>query len=374
MDLKMKRITWLVLSAVVLFAALLHLDAVGGFFLMVLGLIEPVLVGGVLAFLLNVPMNGIEHGLRRLLRRAKKAPKDSVIRSCSLLLTLISILLVFFLVGTLVVPQLVASVANIYDTLREKVPLWIDRLAQEGKDTAWLAERLESLDLSKLAEKLTSNAGSLLSSVMSAASSTVGMLTSFVIGIVLAVYMLANKHTLARQSKKLMQAYLSPRVSQKICGIGTLINRTFSKFLSGQCVESVLLGLMILVAYSVFGLPYAIVVAVMTAFFSFIPYIGSFLACFVGMLLIFMVDPMKALISLPVFLAVQFIEGQFLYPRVVGNSVGLSPMWTLIAALLGGKLFGVVGMIFFIPITAVLYTLVRDYTNRRLEARTHSSQ
>ena len=364
MDIKMKRITVLVLSAVVLFVALLNLPAVGSFLLTLLGLIEPVLIGGVLAFLLNVPMSGIE---RKLASHSKKQPKDGLLQGASLLLTLVCILLVFFLVGTIVIPELVDSISNIYDLAREKVPQWIEQLAQTGKDTAWLSEKLEALDLNKLTEKLTSNAGNVLSSVLSAASSTVGILTSTVVGVVLAVYMLANKHTLARQSKKLMEAYLKPSVQLQICNTAALINRTFSKFLSGQCVESVFLGLMMLVAYSVFGIPYASVVAVMTAVFSFIPYVGSFLACFVGMLLILMVSPMKALISLPVFLSVQFIEGQFLYPRVVGNSVGLSPMWTLIAALLGGKLFGIIGMIFFIPITAVLYTLVRDYTNRRLE-------
>ena len=123
------------------------------------------------------------------------------------------------------------------------------------------------------------------------------------------------------------------------------------------------------VAFTVFRLPYANLIAVLTALLSFIPYIGAFAACFIGALLIVMVDPWKGLLSIVVYQVVQFIENQFIYPRVVGGSVGLAPLWTLSAALIGGNLCGVIGMIFAIPVTAVLYVLVKDDANRRLQRK-----
>ena len=140
-------------------------------------------------------------------------------------------------------------------------------------------------------------------------------------------------------------------------------------FFSGQCIEAVILGLLIFIAFTVFRLPYANLIAVLTAILSFIPYIGAFASCFIGALLIVMVDPWKGLLSIVVYQVVQFIENQFIYPRVVGGSVGLAPLWTLSAALIGGNLFGAIGMIFAIPVTAVLYVLLKDDANRRLQRK-----
>ena len=185
----------------------------------------------------------------------------------------------------------------------------------------------------------------------------------------------------------MIYAHLSKNHADKICYISSLVNETYSKFFSGQCIEAVILGLLIFIAFTVFRLPYANLIAVLTAILSFIPYIGAFASCFIGALLIVMVDPWKGLLSivvyqvvllvdpvlavrcLIVYLAVQFIENQFIYPRVVGGSVGLAPLWTLSAALIGGNLFGAIGMIFAIPVTAVLYVLLKDDANRRLQRK-----
>ena len=140
-------------------------------------------------------------------------------------------------------------------------------------------------------------------------------------------------------------------------------------FFSGQCIEAVILGLLIFIAFTVFRLPYANLIAVLTAILSFIPYIGAFASCFIGALLIVMVDPWKGLLSIVVYQVVQFIENQFIYPRVVGKSVGLSPLYTLVAAMIGGKLFGIIGIIFFIPLTAVIIELVKEDACRRIQAR-----
>ncbi len=374
MSRSMKEIALLAFGCVALFVALMHLDAVIGFLFTLIGLVQPVLVGGILAFFLNVPMTAIERGLSAAARKANRKVKPGLLRSVSLILTLLGVLLVLTLVVAIVVPEFVASISNILDTVVEKVPEWLAALEQRGLDTQWLQTQLDALnlqdmDLAELAKKLTAGAGSLLEAVLRFTVSAVGTLGNALIGLVLAVYMLSGKDALRAQFKKLLTAFLPQKAAREICRVGDLINRTFFKFLTGQCVDSLLLGVMLFLAFSIFRIPYASVVAVTTAVFSFIPYVGAFLACAISILLILMVDPVKALVGLLVFLTVQFCEGQFIYPRVVGNSVGLSPLWTLVAALVGGELLGILGMIFFIPVGAVIYALIRERAELELRKK-----
>ena len=182
-------------------------------------------------------------------------------------------------------------------------------------------------------------------------------------------YFLLDKDRLKRQSKKILLAYLPEKFSRNLLYVGRLLNDMYANFLSRQCVEAIVLGTLIWIAYMIFRLPYSGLVAVMTALLSFIPYIGGFLACAIGVFIIYMVDPWKALLSIAVFLVTQFIENQFIYPRVVGGAVGLPPLWTLVAVFLGGELMGIVGMIFFIPLVATIYELVRDDSQKRLLRR-----
>ena len=153
-----------------------------------------------------------------------------------------------------------------------------------------------------------------------------------------------------------------------------LLRDTYARFLSGQCVEAIILGLLILIAFTIFRLPYAGITAMLTSICAFIPYIGAFCACGIGALLTLLAEPSKVIVCIIVYLVVQFIENQFIYPNVVGSSVGLSPLWTLIAVFVGGKLFGLLGMILFIPLAAVLYILVREDANRRLELKARDSR
>ena len=151
--------------------------------------------------------------------------------------------------------------------------------------------------------------------------------------------------------------------------VARLVENTYSKFLSGQCIEAIILGSLMFIAFSIFRLPYAGLIAILTTVCAFIPYVGAFVSCGVGVLLTLLNDPIQAILCFIVYEVVQFIENQFIYPRVVGTSVGLSPLWTFIAVLIGGKLFGIVGILFFIPLTSVIYSLVRDVTNIKLRKR-----
>ena len=186
------------------------------------------------------------------------------------------------------------------------------------------------------------------------------------LGMVVAIYLLLGKHNFSRQALMIARANLPAGVVQKIRFVGNLACETYAKFLSGQFVEAIILGCLMYTTFKIFGLPYAGITAYLTGLCAFVPYVGAFLSGASGVVLTLLADPVKAPICLVVYLATQFIENQFIYPRVVGGSVGLAPMWALLAAIVGGKLFGVVGIVFFIPLASVIYTLVRDDTLAKL--------
>lgn len=331
--------------------------------------LSPIVIACIIAFVANVPMTAIGNRLRKLSRGKKKPMPESAIGIISLLITILILVLLGTLVSTLAIPQLVQSVKSIVDTIREKIPELLAYLESLNFDTTTAEQYLEKLDFNTILSHFTDNAGNVLSMIVGAASSTIGSIVTFLMALIISIYIILNKQTLAHQAKSIAYANLRKDRADKLCHVAALTTRTYSKFLSGQCIEAVILGALLAIALSLFGIPYAGVIAVTTSLMSFVPYVGAFLSCLIGVLLVLMVDPFKALMCFVVFECVQFIEGHFIYPKVVGNSVGLPSMWTLIAVLLGGKLFGLLGMLFFIPLVAVLYTLVTEDTRKKLKQK-----
>ena len=371
MEKETKRSLLLITFGIVLFSLLMHFSAVIKLLQRGITLILPIIVGLILAFILNVPMKMFEQLFTRL---KKKYPKLSKLptTNLSLFATLACIVILIGIVYTMFVPGLITSVKSIYNVFTENMPKWLSWLRSNGMDTAWISREVASWDLNKIMTQITGNVGnvgSALGKVVDATTSAFGVAINALMGFIIAIYVLLSKESLSRQCKKMLYAHLSQKHADKVCYIAGLVNNTYSKFFSGQCIEAVILGLLMFIAFSIFRLPYANLIAVLTAILSFIPYIGAFASCFIGALLIVMVDPWKAILSIIVYQVVQFIENQFIYPRVVGGSVGLAPLWTLSAALIGGNLFGVIGMIFAIPVTAVLYVLLKDDANRRLQRK-----
>lgn len=331
--------------------------------------LSPIVIACIIAFVANVPMTAIGNRLRKLSLGKKKPMPESAIGMISLLITVLILVLLGTLVSTLAIPQLVQSVKNIVDTIREKIPELLAYLESLNFDTTTAEQYLEKLDFNTILSHFTDNAGNVLSMIVGAASSTIGSIVTFLMALIISIYIILNKQTLAHQAKSIAYANLRKDRADKLCYVAALTTRTYSKFLSGQCIEAVILGALLAIALSLFGIPYAGVIAVTTSLMSFVPYVGAFLSCLIGVLLVLMVDPFKALMCFVVFECVQFVEGHFIYPKVVGNSVGLPSMWTLIAVLLGGKLFGLLGMLFFIPLVAVLYTLVTEDTRKKLKQK-----
>lgn len=363
-----KRALLLIAFGVTLFAALTNFSAVILALERCAKLVLPLFVGLILAFVLNVPMTFFEKQLERLKRKYPKLAGLSV-PSTALLATFLCIVLVLYLVYTMFVPGLLTSIRSVYDIFMENVPRWLSILREHGMDTAWISNQLASWDLNKIVASITGyvgNLGNALGRIVEATTSIVSVTFNALMGFVIAIYVLLSKKSLERQCKKMLYAHLKKKHADRICHISKLVSDTYSRFFSGQCIEALILGVLMFAAFSLCGLPYANLIAVLTAVMSFVPYIGAFISCAVGAVLILMVSPLQALLSIVVYQVVQFIENQFIYPRVVGGSVGLAPLWTLTAALIGGNLFGILGMIFAIPVTAVVYALIKDDANRRL--------
>lgn len=378
-DQKTRRALFLIAFGVCLYAAMMHLDVVLGALSAAVDIFFPVLLGLGFAFVLNVPVSGMERLLHRavgLLPEGRR-PGEGVITMASIVLVLIAIAGVAVLGVTMLVPELIVSARTVAPLLAERLPEIEESLAANGVDVEKLAQFFQGAGASSATAAAGSGAqgllnlglGSIASSVFAAARSTVSVLSSSVFAFVIAVYVLASKRTLGRQVNRVMDAHLAPGHAARIRHVASLATDTYSKFLSGQCLEACILGTLIFLAFSLFRLPYAGLIGFLTALFAFVPYVGAFASCAIGAFLTLLASPEHALLCVIVYLAVQFIENQFIYPHVVGSSVGLSALWTLIAALVGGKLFGIVGIVFFIPIVAVLYELFRQWTNARLAER-----
>lgn len=365
MDKKLKYYLISVAFGVVLFVGLTHLSAVVAAIGTVLRLMLPVIVGLVVAFVLNVPVTGFEKLFAKIFPKNKK--HTGWRRPVGLALTILCIFIALSLFSLLVVPQLISAVETIVAKVNAGWPVWMTFLTETfGSDSAimhWLGE----VDLQNMLQGVLSGATSVLGSAVNVAKSAVSGISTAIFGIIVAIYVLLGKHTLSRHTKKLLLAYTGEKTTARISHVAKLCSDTYSRFLSGQCTEALVLGVLIYLVFTIFRLPAAAVVAVVAVFGAFIPYVGAFVTGVIVALLALLVSPEMALWSLVAYVVTQFVENQFIYPHVVGNSVGLSALWTLMAVLVGGSMFGLLGIIFFIPVVAVIYELVSENVAERLE-------
>ena len=272
----------------------------------------------------------------------------------------------------MVAPQLVKTFMN----LQSSIPVFFAGVRDEAErifaSNPQILEYMNQMEVDwqevfqNMVAFLKSGAGTMLNTTFSAAVSIVSGVSSFLIGFIFAIYILLQKETLGRQIKKVLAAFLPEPAVGRILDITALTERTFSHFLTGQCAEAVILGTMFFVVLTVIRLPYALLIGVLIAFTALIPIFGAFVGLAVGVFLMLMVNPMDALIFTITFFVLQQIEGNLIYPYVVGNSVGLPSIWVLVAVTVGGSMMGIVGMLIFIPLCSVLYALLRDGVNTRL--------
>ena len=349
------------------YAALQHLNVVARALGWLVGILAPFLLGAAIAFILNVPMRAIERHLFPNARRGAGAR-----RPLALVLTLVAVIGVLVLASCVIGPGVkdaVKSIASQVPAAFDRLYNWLLGLEQYLPQIETWVQDL-SIDWKSLSQKAIQLAqswgGSLLSTGGGLIGGVVSGVSTFVIGLIFSFYILLQKEKLSRQGRQVLYGLLPVKRADRVLEVLRLANRTFSSFLSGQCTEAVILGTLFVIAMSIFHLPYAVLVGVLIALTALIPIVGAFIGCGVGALLIAVTDPWKAVVFVILFLVLQQIEGNLIYPHVVGSSVGLPSIWVLAAVTLGGKLMGVAGMLFFIPLCSVLYALFRDFVKGRL--------
>lgn len=371
----LKKIRGLILFTILVLVALWNYKLLFSGAKLIGNVLLPFALGGAIAFVINLPMNFIE---RKLFGKAKEEGKKwakSLARPLSLILALCFVLGIIGLVVFVVVPELGRTIMNLGKTLQEVIPKvqkWAIELFQDNPELVAYISSLEfewDKILGNFVSFLKNGAGSFLGGTVEAAMSIISGVSTFFIAFVFSCYVLLQKERLNIQVRKLMYAFLPQDWTNIFIALGSVTHRTFSNFLTGQCVEAVVIGVMFFVVMSIFDFPYAMLISVLIAFTALIPVFGAFIGCGVGTVLILLVNPMKGLIFVVMFLVLQQIEGNFIYPHVVGNSVGLPSIWVLAAVSVGGSLMGVVGMLIFIPIVSVMYTLLRGIVNRRLKEK-----
>ena len=374
----MRRIMLLITFTVLLLVGVQRLEAVLDVLGFLWGIVAPLFAGAALAFVLNVPMSALE---RRLFphkgekKGKKKGVSPALARAASLLLTFLLLALIVLLLVLVVVPQLAESVSSLGGYVA----------AAAGRFAAWAEEqfaaypeitnRLESLSINwaelakNLWDFLTTGVGSVVSTTISATMRVFSAISAGFISFIFAIYLLLQKEKLGLQCRKALYAVLPKRGADETVRVCSLSHRVFSSFITGQCVEAVILGFMFFLSMTILRMPYALLVGCLIAVTALIPIVGAFIGCIVGAFLLLMVSPMQALVFVALFLILQQVEGNLIYPHVVGSSVGLPSIWVLAAVSVGGSLMGVVGMLVFIPLTSVLYTLFREFVNGRLKQK-----
>ena len=368
---KIRQIRHLMLLAAALVLAIIYSSEVFRSIAFLFGIISPFLVGGAMAFVLNIPMRGFEE---KVFGRWRGRAAAKFKRPLCLMLSIVALAVVLAVVVGTVVPQVVATASEVgkkIPAFTERVVEGLDRLVRDYPE---LTRRIDELELTEInwdsmlggiIDFLKNGAGDVLNSTFSVATGIISGIVNMVISFIFALYVLAQKERLEDQGRRILWAYLPEAVSAKILEVCSLLYKNFSSFITGQCLEAVILGTMFVVTMSLFRMPYALMVGVLIAFTALIPIVGGFIGCAVGAFLILIDNPLQALWFVILFLVLQQIEGNLIYPKVVGNSVGLPAIWVLTAVSVGGSLFGISGMLFFIPLTSSCYALLRESVNDR---------
>ena len=374
----MKRIMLLIAFTVLLLVGVQRLDVVLDALGFLWGILAPLFVGAALAFVLNVPMSALE---RRLFPRAgekkgkKKGVSPALARAVCLLLTFFLLALIVLLLVLVVVPQLGESIASLGGYVAAAAGRFVVWAEEQFAAYPEITSRLENLSINwaelakNLWDFLTTGVGSVVSSTISATMRVFSAISAGFISFIFAIYLLLQKEKLGLQCRKALYAILPKRGADETVRICSLSHKVFSSFITGQCVEAVILGAMFFLTMTLLRMPYALLVGCLIAVTALIPIVGAFIGCIVGAFMLLMVSPMQALVFVVLFLILQQVEGNLIYPHVVGSSVGLPSIWVLAAVSVGGSLMGIVGMLVFIPLTSVLYTLFREFVNGRLKRK-----
>ena len=368
----LRNLLLLALGCIILWWLVLDTERVRGLLDFVWSLIAPFVIGAAIAFVFNVPMRAVEKQIESIRNQGLR-------RFLAIVLTLLMFCLVVAFVIELLVPQIQQTTETLIMTIPDFVLREVDNLMNflesHPELQTWVMENtdLANIDWTNLIQQLVSYIGGGMKSILGGtwdiiSTFTNGIMNAF-ISVAFSFYALSRKEILARQGRRILYSIIPERSSDEVIRILRLTNTTFSNFISGQFLEAIILGCLFAVAMAVFGMPYIALVSVIIAVTALVPLVGAFVGCFLGAFFIMVDNPVQALTFIAMFLVIQQLENNLIYPRVVGTSIGLPGMWVLAAVTIGGELMGVGGMLIMIPFTSVMYALLREFTERRLAER-----
>ena len=361
-NVEMKR--WLILIIVILIGYWIanNLSVLGDFFKLIGNILSPFILGGCLAFILNIPMSFFEKKLSKIkTRKGKKIKNRKVLRIMSILFAILVIVFVLIFIVTLIVPELI----NIGKMLIDNIPFYAEEISrlieQYGEKIPDINNMIQeaNIDIEGIKDQIINQISGLLTSSISIIGNIVSAIVNFFIGIVFAIYLL--------MAKKILYAYLRKERADKIVKIGSVSNSTFRSFFTVQCLEATILGILCMIGMLILKIPYAVSIGILVGVTALVPIVGAFIGVLIGAILILSVNPIKVITFIVFFLILQQVEGNLIYPRVVGNSVGLPGMWVLVAVTVGGSLGGILGMLIGVPIASIVYTLLKEDVNLKLE-------
>lgn len=328
-------------------------------------LISPFVIGLCIAYVVNVIMRPIERLWMKLLSKCKGKWVEKMKRPTCLLLSILLVIGIILAVVFIIMPELsdsVSSLVSMVPSYVSEVESWWEALALR-LDKYGVELPQFSFDTDKFIQILKDGGTAVLNTTLSATTSIVTAVINIVLALAFSIYVLAQKETLKRQSKKVLAKLMKPEKMQKLLDMLDLINRTFTNFITGQLTEAVIIGALCFIDMSIFRMPYAPAISVLVGFTALIPVFGAFIGTAIGAFLILLVKPIQAVWFVVFIIVLQQFEGNLIYPKVVGKSVGLPGIWVLVAVTIGGNAMGVVGMLISVPLCSVLYVVARNAVN-----------
>lgn len=366
-----KTIMELILFTVIVIFAFINISYIWIFIKYVIKIFMPFIIGAMMAFVLNVLLNVVENKIFKKLNQKNTKTWQKIKRPISLVTTFIMIIALIALILGLIIPQLKNTVelfTENFDSYKTESVELLEKVGIKQENINELNKNLENLK-DEVTNYVNENKNEIMQTTVGVATSVFGTITSIVLGIVFAIYILLKKEDLTRQFKKLTKAYLPEKKQKTLEEISSLSNKTFGNFVSGQCMEALIIGILCFIGMLILQIPYAATISVLVGFTALIPVFGAFIGTAVGAFLILMVDPGKALIFIIFIIILQQLEGNLIYPKVVGNSVGLPGIWVMVAVTVGASIAGILGMLLSVPICSILYSIVRTKVNNRIDQK-----
>lgn len=368
----LKRIFVFCVILIIIYWGINNMNLIGNIINRIISIIFPFILGGALAFILNIPMTFFEKKLLNIKRKKKVFFKNKkVVRIVSLIFAIIVISFILYLIINLIVPELI----DIVKLLIQNIPYYaeeLNKIIQNNTENIQEIDNIISnmnLDTESIKNELMQIVTGVLNSSISIVVGVIGFITNLIIAIIFAIYILTGKEKLKSQISRLIQAYFDKEKANKIFEIGNIANKTFKNFFTVQCLEATILGSLCIIGMLILNIPYAAPIGVLIGVTALIPVVGAFIGIIIGAILILSVEPIKVITFIIFVLILQQFEGNVIYPRVVGNSVGLPGMWVLMAVTVGGSLFGILGMLLGVPVFSVIYTILKNDTEKRLKSR-----